>query len=899
MANTLVAPTETVVRRSSATTLAGVLIMSFASLLLELALTRLFSVTLFYHFAFLAISIALLGLGAGGVFAYVKKEWLTRFDIATLGTRLCLANSFLLIAVLEIDLHIPVSLNLTGMNFLKLTAIYLISAIPFFITGLFFSILFAREHANITQLYAADLTGGALACVGIVPLLNFVGGPSTVLAAAAASALAAALWARPQRRATSDQQPNRQSSIFTQPWFCFSLAALLAVLAVVNYSGKLVDIVYAKGMRRDKPWVLYARWNALSRVEVDDQNGAKVIVIDADASTYIMNTDPKNWGPEWRKNLMSAPSSLANILRPHGSYAIIGPGGGVDVLRAVANGSPSVTGIEINPIIANDIMRGRFKDWSYGLYERPEVHINVADGRSWVRNSKDQYDVLQMTLVDTWASTAAGAFALSENNLYTTEAFREYFDHLKPDGMIAITRWEFAKPREALRVVSQAIAALNAESKQAGRRDFSRHLIIISDGPLNEDGRPVTVLAKKTPFTPEEEFAVLDHVQQYPNLYVLYTPSFDVQMIYARSGESDCKIEGQQDSLMCRAEAFLSSRRGSPFAAGIFRNFITASDRPSLDPDSLKIVFGRDRPTFIAEYPYNISPVSDNQPFFFFTVRLKDMLGSLAGGKAMDWRINLGVVVLLMLLAISIVAVLLFLIVPLLLVRRPATVDRRLPAPRAQRPATSFPAPSTQSPTPAFPAPRAQRPATSLLYFIAIGLGYILAEIAFIQRFVLFLGHPTYALTVVIFLMLLASGAGSVISRRWLTRTSLVWMPLLLTIALLTLYVFVLPPLLRNLVGLDFVVKLFVSAVILVPLGSLMGMPFPTGLRALADAAQQNNTIEWAWALNAASSVLGSVLAMVIAIQWGLGVTLACGALAYLLALLLSRPVTHLSTVSD
>ena len=280
------------------------------------------------------------------------------------------------------------------------------------------------------------------------------------------------------------------------------------------------------------------------------------------------------------------------------------------------------------------------------------------------------------------------------------------------------------------------------------------------------------------------------------------------------------------------------------------------------------------RSQFIGAYPYNISPVSDNQPFFFFTVRLKDMLGSLAGGNAMDWRINLGVVVLLMLLAISIVAVLLFLIIPLLLVHRPSTADRR-------QPATSD-----------------RRPATSLLYFIAIGLGYILAEIAFIQRFVLFLGHPTYALTVVIFLMLLASGAGSVMSRRWLPNTSRVWLPLVLTIVLLAVYVFALPPLLRNLVGLAFALKLLISGLILIPLGFLMGMPFPTGLRALADAAQKNNSIEWAWALNAASSVLGSVLAMVIAIQWGLGVTLACGALAYLFALLLSRPLTHLSTVS-
>ncbi|HVO80036.1 MAG TPA: hypothetical protein VMT28_04860, partial [Terriglobales bacterium] len=182
-----------------------------------------------------------------------------------------------------------------------------------------------------------------------------------------------------------------------------------------------------------------------------------------------------------------------------------------------------------------------------------------------------------------------------------------------------------------------------------------------------------------------------------------------------------------------------------------------------------------------------------------------------------------------------------------------------------------------------------------LLYFIAVGLGYILVEIAFIQRFVLFLGHPTYALTVVVFLLLLSSGAGSLASRKWMSQTARGWLPLALVAAALLLYVFLLPGILYALVGLPFPAKLLVSGVILVPLGFAMGMPFPTGLRALAslpapefpatgNGDARENAVEWAWAMNAASSVLGSVLAMVIAIQFGLNVTLACGAVAYLLA---------------
>ncbi|HEV2717349.1 MAG TPA: hypothetical protein VGU64_18930, partial [Terriglobales bacterium] len=385
---------------------AGVALSSFAALLLELALTRLFSVVLFYHFAFLAISIALLGLGAGGVCAYLAKTRLVRLETRTLLARLSAVNALLIPVVLEIVLHVPVSLKLTGANFLNLTEIYLASALPFFITGLQFSILFARESGHIPRLYGADLAGGALACVGVVPLLNVIGGPNTILFAAAVVGLAGAVWAATalMRKVTA------------------VIVTILLLLIAANHSGKLIDIVYAKGVLRDPSWVEFARWNAISRVEVDREGDAKAIVIDADASTYIMNANPKQWqGTEWEKSLMSAPPAVVNVLRPHGDYAIIGPGGGVDVLRAVASGSRGVTGIEINPIIANTIMRGRYADYAQHLYERPDVHIHVTDGRSFIRNSKQQFDVVQMTLVDTWASTAAGAFALSENNLYTVE----------------------------------------------------------------------------------------------------------------------------------------------------------------------------------------------------------------------------------------------------------------------------------------------------------------------------------------------------------------------------------------------------------------------------------------------------------------------------------------------
>ncbi len=261
------------------TLLAGLGLTSFATLLLELALTRLFSVVLFYHFAFLAISIALLGLGAGGVFAYLLKTRLAKIATRTLAAWLCMANAVVIVVVLEIVLHVPVALDVTGKNFLRLTAFYLAAAVPFFLTGLLFSVVFARETSRIPRLYGADLCGGALACLAVVPLLNWLGGPNAILVAGLALTAATMIWA--------DARKIRRNAA--------ALALALVALIAANHSGRLIDVVYAKGMFRDPAWVEFARWNALSRVEVDRQGQAKAIVIDADASTYIMNADVSRW----------------------------------------------------------------------------------------------------------------------------------------------------------------------------------------------------------------------------------------------------------------------------------------------------------------------------------------------------------------------------------------------------------------------------------------------------------------------------------------------------------------------------------------------------------------------------------------------------------------------------
>jgi hypothetical protein len=357
-----------------------------------------------------------------------------------------------------------------------------------------------------------------------------------------------------------------------------------------------------------------------------------------------------------------------------------------------------------------------------------------------------------------------------------------------------------------LRVVSVAMEALH----RLGVKNPAKNFIVVSEGDLDEDGIPVAVLAKKSAFTPKEEQAVQEHLASNPILDAQYLPSLHPD---------------------------------NPFS---------------------QLIAGNDPYVFARQYAYNVAPVNDNAPFFFFTLKLGQVLNPQASHEGMDWKVNLGVAVLLMVLVISLIAVLSFLVIPL--------------AVRGTR--------------------RNKEPMSGLLYFVAIGLGYIVVEITFIQRFVLFLGHPTYALTVVVFLLLLSSGAGSLMSRKWLPDSTKLWQPLLIIVSVLLLYVVILPRLLISLVGLAFLLKLLVSAALLVPLGFIMGMPFPTGLRTLTrfrtalphanEMGAGQGPVEWAWALNAGASVLGSVTAILVAIQFGLNVTLLCGAAAYCLALLLT-----------
>lgn len=759
----------------------GVMLTTLATLILELSLTRIFSVVFFYHFAVLAISVALFGLGLGGIFSYMVAAWKGKF-FANLGG-LAALNSLVVVGTLMFVLSLG-----SDLHFWTLTVVYFASTVPFFFAGTVVSLVIAETIERVDRVYFYDLLGAAAGCLLLIPLLNSLGGPSTVIAAAALFAVSAAVWFH-----LAAASGRRNASL--------ALSLVLVLLAVLNAKGSFIDVKYAKGnILREE---LFVQWNSFSRIAVVGKaDKALSIEIDADAETAMVQLDLDEVSPQSREANLAVGPGMPYLVRPGAKTLIIGPGGGVDVFRALISGSRDVTGVEINPIIATTVMRERFVAHTHGLYLRPEVRIFVEDGRSFVRRSQEKYQVLQATLVDTWASTAAGAFALSENNLYTVEAFQDYLSHLTADGILAFTRWGFEPPRESLRLVSLAMEAL----ERLGEREPWRHVIVGRE----ENDTLDTVIVSRKPLA-EDEITRLRMAFQRVPVKLLYLPG--------------------------------------DLPSNAFGELLLSSNSKQYQRD----------------YYFDITPVSDNRPFFFYTVQPRDVWAFFWSyihkgwsQREADFKINVAVPLLYGLVAVSLIATILMLAFP------PLLLGSRLP--------------------------REKGVLRFLLFFVAIGMGYILIEVALIQKFILFLSHPTYALAVIVFSMLVFSGIGSYFSRYLLSGTAIrlqfVLLAVALLVAVLTLTV---SPATAAGMGWPLPLRAMITVLMIAPVAFLMGMPFPTGLKLLENL--HNPSVRWAWSLNAAASVLGSVSSIFFAIYIGLRETLMIGGTMYLCALAL----VHLS----
>jgi hypothetical protein len=819
----------------------GVFTTSMAVLTLEIALTRIFSVSLWYHLAFMVISTALLGFGASGTFLTVRRDLLeknlernlTRFaGLAAVG----IVVSFVLMIRLPLDPLGPLAEGLTpsarawqtGLLILLLLADYVLVVVPFFFAGLTLGTAFSAMAKRISTLYFADLIGAGLGCLVVVGVLWILPGQGVVLFAAGLAALAAFFFSRQQRIDAGWRGAESRSNASRTTFLASAGAILLFALSPIAdrflplyippskplyqaYTDPTINLVYTGFTPFARVDVMYKEgaslgaWGLSPRCTAPPPPEQLFITIDAAAITTITRFD----GDLERIGFVNcAPSSLAYQVRaePLESALLIGPGGGIDVLTAYYNGARRIIGAEINPLIVNLVADDAlYRDYAGGLYtDYPQIQVELAEGRNFIARSKEKYDLIQFSQVDTWAAAASGAYSLSENFLYTTEAFLDYYDHLTDDGMLTVGRWYFEPPQQAFRLVTIGTTAL----EQRGVADPARHFIVVRAGGTS------TFIMKKSPFTANE----IAHLRRVVD-------NLDFSMLYAPD-ETD--------------------------PSNWFVRFFNAPDRAQ----------------FYRDYPLDVTPTTDDRPFFFEYYGWSNF-GDFRSGK----------VTLVILLVQALLLASAFILWPLWRFQR-----RGL----ATRGARRF-----------------------IIYFAALGIGFIFVEIGLMQRFVLFLGHPVYSTSVVLFSLLTFSGLGSFLSGRLLAISSQSsrqeeggerdprqlqrWViPLLGVLTLI--YIFALPSLFRWLLGMDFTYRVAFSILLLAPLGLLMGMPFPLGIR-LVDRVNPA-LVPWAWGVNGFGSVVGSILAMVIAQSYGFALVIGLAVVIYLGGLVAALSLGHVADES-
>ncbi len=782
----------------------GVGLVSAASLSMSLLFTRIFSVTMYYHFAFLLVSLALLGIAVAGVAIYLLPKTFTDERLAWQSGLFALLMAPLGLAALSTAVSNPLSVDLSSENTTKLLKLYFSTALPFFASGFAISLAISAAKEHIGRVYAFDLIGAALGCIAIVPLVPELGGQASIVVVCGMAALGGGVLA------LSSKATSGMRSIVG-----FGGVATAIVLSGYALFGNPGTQAFALAKNPSKFLgacdVEFEKWNSFSRVTVcPGDTDHKWLGIDADAATRMYSGEIAKDGYVAPKRFSETlVAGLVYALKKEGPSVIIGPGGGPDVISALRNGVPRIIGVEVNPIIADSIMRGAYVKWNGDLYRQPSINVVVDDGRSFIRRAPEQFASIQATLVDTWAASAAGAFTLSENNLYTADAFEDYLGHLKPNGVLSMTRWA---GDEFIRLLG------------LGREALRRRGVPEAEQPshfyIGADNRMSTMLLKPTPFT-AEEIAILDAEIAASQLNTLYSAT---------------RPQGPWPEL----NRFMSMSADEYFSARYN------------DPQN----------------PMDLRPVTDARPFFFYNVRGGDFVSLLFNLGQLDQRAdkrnNLGLVILQIVLLVSTALTLLLVVLPLFIFRREALASQRAEKLKV------------------------------LGYFLCLGMGFILVELGLMQRFILFLGHPVYALAVVLATLLGSSGVGSALSPRLLEKFGLhgaVRRTIIALGALLLIYAVGLGPLFGVLLGLPLAARIIACVVLVGALGTLMGICLPLGVRAAVSLGA--DMVPWGWGLNGATSVVGSTLSLIISMHFGFTATLLCGLGAYVVgALLLGRPGT-------
>lgn len=809
----------------------GLSIACCSLLITEILFTRIFSVCLMYHFAFFVISIAMFGLGLGGICVQMfyrrqddREDRLTEklFILALLLSVMGLLTPFLLFHVNVLGFTL-IAFTVDIKMSLWLVLVFVLSSLPFLCGGIMTSLLFRNYSEHISKLYFMDLIGASLGCLLSIFLIEILGAPSAILLNALFASLAALcfLFAGPQK-----------VSMRLVGLFAFVFLSLATAFAL-NIKQSSFDVKYAKGINRhliDE----FSKWNSISRVSVSkvlSQNKAReigrdiwgvssrfqesyptvrMINIDADAGTFLVHFDQDFKQVAF---VRSDPPSLVHRLKNAPKTLIIGAGGGKDVLSALSFGARHVTAVEINPIIVRDVMLDKYLDFSGRLYLDPRVRAVAQEGRSFVSSCREKFDIIQLAFVDTSAATSGGAYILAENNLYTVESFKQFLDHLEPGGIFSVSWVDLPDLLGATRLVSLAVTAL----EELGIEDTGRNIAVISN-----DTRPQwivrSILVKKEPFTPEEQKMLADAAKEL-GFEATYLP---------RDHAEELPLSQMQ-------------------TYGDFMRILINNKH--------------DRDLLYKSADFDISPTTDDRPFFFYQIHLKDFLRSFKP-KQMPTFVSYtsGSIVLMRILVIGAILVGLCYVVPFLVfglykanVRRPLSV------------------------------------LVLLGYFSCIGFGFMMVEIVMLQKLLLFLGAPLYSFSVTLLSLLLFAGLGSLYTQRFVVHEPSFYITKVILGLLLigVIYLLVLPFLIHFFLGYPLPVKMLISVLVLMPLSFLMGMPLPLAIKQMHKNTK--DLIPWMWGVNGATSVLASILAIISAMNFGYDLTLINGYLFYFLALLIAK----------
>jgi len=834
----------------------GLFLLSTAGLSFEITLTRVFSLAQWYHFAFMVVSVALLGFGASGsaLVLFPPPRDPARLRRYTACTAVLFAVSvllsFLTINFLPFDSYRiawePVQVLYMAVYFLALT-------LPFFFNGLLTGALLTVLPERTSPLYAANLLGSALGCLVAVLALPLLGGAGTILLSAALGMLAATLvaWdaktshkqstivsvyrrARGERRESGKAFTSRRMPSFRHlsapsatlrtglcvlggkhlpaTYFLILLTVALTALTIKPPAFLQIrlspykDLSYA--LQYPDATVLSRRWNAFSRVDVVQSRSIRSapglslrspVDFPAQRGLYTDGdlrsaiTDPATPGLD--VFLDHLPTALPYHLRPGASTLILEPGGGLDVLLALSEGASEVVAVESNPLAVRAV-----EDFGGNVYQDVRVRVVSEDGRAYVRRHAARYDLVILALNGGQRPVVSGAYSLAENYLYTIEAFDAYLAHLNEGGLLVVSRWLQLPPSESLRAWALAVTAL----ERAGVPHPERRLIAIRSWANS------VILVKNGEFTAEDIEAMKAFCADR-NFDLVYYPGIRAE-------------EANHYSVVA----------GAPYYH-TFHN----------------LLFAPDRAVFYRDYPYDVRPPTDDRPFFFHFFKWSQTPQILqALGKTWQPFGGSGYFVLVALLLLALIASVGLIILPLTLQRRKRTEGKK-----------------------------GKHRVWIFAYFAFLGLGYLFVEIPLMQRFILFLGHPIYAFATVLFSLLLFSGIGSLLAHRFHPLVVLA----LLVGAILS-YPLLLPAAFRLLLGWPLTLRIIAATVGLAPLGLLMGMPFPTGIATLK--ARAPDLIPWAWAINGCASVLSSILAAMLALSWGFWSVLFLAAAAYAGALL-------------